>query len=109
MPEAPRAQRVWPWLSPRSISHRKAASYLRKTLPVELAANRQPGRIYFGREFAGLTGVMSLIRLSEHRPIESAARTEPSLLPTLATVLYVASTFRTGPRQIDHYIDYFGD
>jgi hypothetical protein len=56
-----------------------------------------------------LTGVMSLIRLSEHRAIESAARTELSLLPTLATVLYVASTFRTGPRQIDHYIDYFGD
>src|SRR4029453_18728776 len=25
---------------------------LRKTLPLELAANRQPGRIYFGRAFA---------------------------------------------------------
>ncbi|PYN76212.1 MAG: hypothetical protein DMD96_26160 [Candidatus Rokuibacteriota bacterium] len=60
--------------------------------------------------------------LSEYVLIEGAARDRLADLlqaaaprqvkaptPTLATMLYVASALRARPRDIDRYIDYFGD
>lgn len=48
-------------------------------------------------------------RLTELHGERRAPRLEESLMSILEKMLYFASTRRARPRDIDRYIDYFGD
>jgi hypothetical protein len=52
--------------------------------------------------------MMALTSSSEDR-LEGAVQETLVSTPALATVLYVTSAILARPRNIDHYIDYFGD
>jgi hypothetical protein len=49
------------------------------------------------------------LRDLRHRVARPEVEETLASTPTLATVLYVTSAILARPRNIDHYIDYFGD
>ena len=117
----------WRRLDRRTIPQRNAAfrdETNSSRRPVDLAIVRACPTLVISLHSPSQVTTMGWLDLDEYRQIESAARDRlgdllraagperrraAAPLSALSTILYVSAALRAKPREIDRYIDYFGD